>query len=71
MTYDTPTAGAHAHGDGCAGQLGAVLFIPAKARGAAALRPEHGLRLYSRKILIQEEANKDLLPDYYRFVDGA
>ncbi|MEZ4621006.1 MAG: hypothetical protein R2867_36655 [Caldilineaceae bacterium] len=30
---------------------------------------EHGLRLYSRKILIQQR-NKDLLPDYFRFVEG-
>ncbi len=47
-----------------------ILFVPAKReRGMAQLRPEHGLRLYSRKILIQEH-NKDLLPEYYRFVDG-
>jgi molecular chaperone HtpG len=32
------------------------------------MRPEQGLRLYSRKILIQN--NKDLLPDHYRFVEG-
>jgi molecular chaperone HtpG len=33
------------------------------------LRTEHGLKLYSRKILIQER-NKDLLPNYFRFVEG-
>ncbi|MCC6168551.1 MAG: molecular chaperone HtpG [Caldilineaceae bacterium] len=50
--------------------LRAVLFIPAqRERGMLHLRPDHGLRLYSRKILIQQ-FNKDLLPDYYRFVDG-
>ena len=32
-------------------------------------RDEHGLRLYSRKVLI-ENRNKDLLPEYYRFVEG-
>ena len=71
LTYDTADPLAHMHMVTDAPvNLRAVLFIPAKReRGALHLRPEHGLRLYSRKILIQE-ANKDLLPDYYRFVDG-
>lgn len=30
---------------------------------------EYGLRLYSRKILIQSR-NKELLPDYCRFIEG-
>lgn len=48
----------------------AILFLPAKReRGMLHLRPDHGLKLYSRKILIQEH-NKDLLPEYFRFVDG-
>ncbi len=48
----------------------ALLFVPAKReRGRLRLHAEHGLRLYSRKILIQS-ANRDLLPDHYRFVDG-
>ena len=48
----------------------ALLFIPTKRdRGTLQLRPDHGIRLYSRKILIQAN-NRDLLPDYYRFVDG-
>jgi len=48
----------------------AILFLPSKReRSMLQLRPEQGLRLYSRKILIQN-ANKDLLPDYYRFVEG-
>ena len=43
-------------------QMRSVLFVPAKReRGSLQLRPDHGLRLYSRKILIQEH-NKDLLP---------
>ena len=32
-------------------------------------RTDYGLKLYSRKILIQEN-NKDLLPEYLRFVEG-
>ena len=48
----------------------AVLFIPAKReRGMFNLRKDDGLKLYSRKILIQEYF-KDLLPPYFRFVQG-
>jgi molecular chaperone HtpG len=48
----------------------AILFIPAKReRGMFSLRKEDGLKLYSRKILIQEYF-KDLLPPYFRFVQG-
>ena len=51
-------------------QLYAMLFIPGKAeRGIFALRKEDGLKLYSRNILI-DEYNKDLLPEYLRFVQG-
>jgi len=51
-------------------QLYAMLFIPSKAeRGIMALRKDDGLKLYSRNILI-DEYNKDLLPDYLRFVQG-
>ena len=50
--------------------LRAMLFVPPRReRGMLHLRPETGLRLYSRKILIQAH-NQDLLPDYYRFVVG-
>ena len=48
----------------------AVLFVPAKhERGMFSLRKDDGLKLYSRKILIQEYF-KDLLPAYFRFVQG-
>jgi molecular chaperone HtpG len=48
----------------------AVLFIPAKReRGMFSLRKDDGLKLYSRKVLIQEYF-KDLLPQYFRFVQG-
>ena len=51
-------------------QLYALLYISAKAeRGMFALRKEDGLKLYSRNILI-DEYNKDLLPEYLRFVQG-
>lgn len=48
----------------------ALLYFPAKVdRGMFALREEDGLKLYARKILIEEYANQ-LLPPYYRFVQG-
>ena len=48
----------------------AVLFVPAKReRGIFSLRKDDGLKLYSRKILIQEYF-KELLPPYLRFVQG-
>ena len=51
-------------------QLYALLYIPRKAeRGIFSLRKEDGLKLYSRNILI-DEYNKDLLPEYLRFIQG-
>jgi len=51
-------------------QLYALLFVPGKMdRGMFALRKDEGLKLYSRNILI-DEYNKDLLPEYLRFVQG-
>jgi HSP90 family molecular chaperone len=51
-------------------QLYALLYIPSKLdRGMFALRKDEGLKLYSRNILI-DEYNKDLLPEYLRFIQG-
>ena len=51
-------------------QLYALLYVPGKAeRGMFALRKDDGIKLYSRNILI-DEYNKDLLPEYLRFVQG-
>jgi molecular chaperone HtpG len=51
-------------------QLYALLYVPGKAEhGVLSLRKDEGLKLYSRNILI-DEYNKDLLPDYLRFVQG-
>ena len=51
-------------------QLYALLYLPGKAeRGMFALRKDDGIKLYSRNILI-DEYNKDLLPEYLRFVQG-
>ena len=71
LTFDNADPLAHVHLVADAPvNVRALLFVPAKReRGRLGLRAEHGLRLYSRKILIQA-ANRDLLPDHYRFVDG-
>lgn len=51
-------------------QFYSVIFIPQKAdRGLFAARTDYGLKLYARKVLIQEY-NKDFLPQYMRFIDG-
>ena len=51
-------------------QLYALLYVPGKGeRGIFSSRRDDGLKLYSRNILI-DEYNKDLLPEYLRFVQG-
>ena len=51
-------------------QMYALLFLPTKADpGLLSPRKEDGLKLYIRKVLIQEYS-KDLLPQYFRFVKG-
>jgi len=51
-------------------QMYALLFFPAKVdRGMFSLRKEDGLKLYVRKVLIQDY-NSDLLPRHFRFVHG-
>jgi len=48
----------------------ALMYLPAAPdRGMFTLREQDGLKLYARKILI-EEYSKDLLPPYYRFIEG-
>lgn len=48
----------------------AILFVPSKRdHGMMGMREPGGIRLYSRKILIQAK-NEDLLPEYYRFIEG-
>jgi molecular chaperone HtpG len=51
-------------------QLYAILYIPTSSeRGMFAVRREDGLKLYARKVLIQEY-NRELLPEYFGFVQG-
>ena len=51
-------------------QLYALLYFPSKVdRGMFSLRKDDGLKLYVRKVLIQDYTT-DLLPRYFRFVQG-
>lgn len=50
--------------------LHSILFVPAKReRGLIERRIEGKIKLYSRKVLILEEA-RELLPAYFRFIEG-
>jgi molecular chaperone HtpG len=49
--------------------LHAILYVPGKRERGVFAPKDHGLSLYSRKILIQERT-PDLLPEYLRFVEG-
>ena len=51
-------------------QFYALLYIPASPeRNMFSLRKQPGLKLYARKVLIQEYTT-DLLPDYLQFIQG-
>ncbi len=69
LDFEPPLLHLHVRADAPV-QMYALLYIPAKAeRGMFSLRREDGLKLYARKVLIQEYT-KDLLPEYLRFVQG-
>lgn len=69
LEFEPPLLRAHLNTDAPV-QIYAMLFIPAKSeRGILAARKEDGLKLYSRKVLIQDYC-KDLLPNHFRFVQG-
>lgn len=71
LTYDTQEPLLHVQVNTDAPvQIRALLFVPASLeRGMFGQRQDFGLKLYSHKIRIQDY-NKDLLPDYLRFVEG-
>ena len=51
-------------------QMYALLYLPNKPeRNMFSARREDGLKLYVRKVMIQEY-NKDLLPQHFRFIQG-
>lgn len=50
--------------------LHAILFVPSqRERGLVERRYEGEIKLYSRKVLIREDA-QDLLPAHFRFIEG-
>lgn len=69
LDFDKPLLRIHTSADAPV-QFRALLFVPSKKDyrlfGA---KEDHGLKLYSRKVLIQENF-KELLPAYLRFVEG-
>lgn len=51
-------------------QLYALLYVPSTPeKNMFSVRKEDGLKLYARKVLIQEYT-RDLLPEYFRFITG-
>lgn len=67
--FDTPLLHSHLVADAPV-NVRALLFVPSKRdRNLFQSNSDHGLRLYSRKILIQQR-NRDLLPEHLRFVEG-
>ncbi len=69
LEFEPPFLRAHLNTDAPV-QIYALLFVPARAeRSILAARREEGLKLYSRKVLIQDYC-KDLLPNHFRFVYG-
>jgi molecular chaperone HtpG len=69
LDFEPPLAHAHMAVDAPV-QMYALLYFPASAeRGVFGLRREDGLKLYARKVLIQEY-NRTLLPEYFGFVQG-
>ena len=69
LDFEPPLAHAHMIVDAPV-QMYALLYLPSDPeRGMFSLRREEGLKLYARKVLIQEYT-RDLLPEYLGFVQG-
>ncbi len=69
LDFDPPLTYSHMVVDAPV-QLYALLYIPKNPeRNIFSPRKEDGLKLYARKVLIQEYS-RDLLPEYFRFVQG-
>ena len=69
LDFQPPLAHAHMSVDAPV-QMYAILYVPTEPeRNMFSLRKEDGLKLYARKVLIQEY-NKDLLPEYFGFIQG-
>lgn len=67
--YDTPTYRMHFQTDAPI-QINALFYFPSRHMEKFGMgRMEHGVSLYSRKVLIKPKADS-LLPDYFRFIRG-
>lgn len=71
LTLDTEKPRLHVHYVADAPvEIHSILFVPRqREQGVLRMRQDYGIKLYSRHVLIQEY-NKDLLPAYFRFVEG-
>jgi HSP90 family molecular chaperone len=71
LTFDMGKPLTHIHFSADAPvQFYSLLFVPASLnRGLLSPNENGGLRLYARKVLIQERS-KDLLPEWMRFIEG-
>jgi molecular chaperone HtpG len=69
LDFEPPLAHGHMVVDAPV-QLYALLYVPSSPeKNIFSLRKEEGLKLYARKVLIQEYS-RDLLPEYFRFMQG-
>jgi molecular chaperone HtpG len=69
LDFEAPLTYTHMVVDAPA-QMYSLLYVPGDPeRGVFSLRKDNGLKLYARKVLIQEY-NKDLLPEYFAFIQG-
>jgi molecular chaperone HtpG len=69
LDFEKPLLSAHLVTDAPV-NIRSILYIPSRReRGILSPRTDHGLKLYIHNVLVQEY-NKDLLPNYFRFVDG-
>lgn len=69
MDFEAPLTHVHIASD-VPVEVRSILYVPKRAdTGMVRMRTDYGLKLYSRKILIQEH-NKEMLPEYLRFVEG-
>jgi molecular chaperone HtpG len=70
MDWEAPLHQVHVSTDAPI-DLHSILFVPSqRERGFLERRSEGKIKLYSRSVLIQEDAKELLLPNYFRFVEG-
>jgi molecular chaperone HtpG len=69
MDWEQPLLSTHMIAD-VPVDIRSILYVPShRDRGLLSARPDYGLRLYARGVMIQQD-NKDMLPNHFRFVEG-